>query len=356
MIDNLTRNTYNNHCGRRREMGKVRKNYLNGIDLEALENIACAKEHLTYAILCKRINIEPLTGDGKKRQIMELEQICDFEKRKKIFCFFGMKNIEEVRQSKSKNIKLTYSELIENLLIGYMLDKNKDEIFLTAKDLFNITGMANKNYSFVKYGIKDIDKKKAIIMAHKGEFNNYELNQMVLNLYSNIFKDILLKSIQDINLNGRILIERGYIGVFKNSDDKSTMNIRPNSKDGAVLTEISNQCLKEMRCKNMRDVFLLYGNTNYYYKKREVKCKEKTRYSNFYDCYVATIHESVEYQYNYELLLSKMNEKIKNKVRNNKVFLSNISVTGLKNLTNALVNINTKYDFEYDYLKNKEGK
>lgn len=336
-------------------MGKVRKDYLNGIDLEALKNIAYAKEHLTYAILCKRINIEPLTGDGKKRQIMELEQICDFEKRKKIFCFFGMKNIEEVRQSKSKNIKLTYSELIENLLIGYMLFENKDEMFLTAKDLFNITGMANKNYSFTKYGIKDIDKKKAIIMAHKSEFNNYELNQMVLNLYQNVFKDILSKSIQDINLGGRILIEKGYIGVVKNNGIKSTMNIRPSSKDGIILTEISNQCLKEMRCKNMKDVFLFHGSTNYYYKKREMICKGKTNYSNFYDCYVVTICKPIEYQYNYDLLLLKMNEKIKSRVMKNKVFLSSISVTGLKNLTSALVDINTKYNFEYDYLKYKEA-
>ena len=336
-------------------MGKVRKNYLNGIDLEALENITYAKEHLTYANLCKRINIEPLTGDGKKRQIIELEQICDFEKRKKIFCFSGMKDIEGARQSRSKNIKLTYSELIENLLIGYMLIENKDEIFLSARDLFKVTGMTNKNYSFAKYGMKSMEKRKAIILAHKGEFNHYELNQMVLNLYSNIFKDILLKSIQDINLNGYILIEKGYIGVIENKGDKSIRNIRHDSKDGVILAEISNQCLKEMGCKNMRDVFLLHGNTNYYYKKREMACKKKTQYSNFYDCYVITMCEPIEYQYDYDLLLLKMNDKIKNKVMKNKVFLSNISVTGLKNLTSALIDINTKYNFEYDYLEYKEA-
>lgn len=337
-------------------MGKVRKDYLNGINLKALENIACAKESLTYAILCKKINIEPLTGDGKKRQIMELEQICDFEKHKRIFCFSGMKDIEGARQSRSRNIKLTYSELIENLLIGYMLTENKNEIFLSARDLFKVTGMTNKNYNFAKYGIKNMEKRKAITIAHKGEFNYYELNQMVLNLYSNIFKDILLKSIQDINLSGRILIEKGYIGVIENKGDKSIKNIRPNSKDGVILTEISNQCLKEMKCKNMRDVFLLHGSTNYYYKKREMACREKTQYSNFYDCYVITLCEPIEYQYDYDLLLLKMNEKIKNKVMKNKVFLSSISVTGLKNLTSALVDINTKYSFEHDYLKYKEDK
>ena len=337
-------------------MGKVRKDYLQGIDLEALENIAYTKEHLTYANLCKRINIEPLTGDGKKRQIMELEQICDFEKHKRMFSFFGMKDIERTRQSRSKNIKLTYSELIENLLIGYMLTKSKDEIFLTAKDLFKVTGMTNKNYSFAKYGIKNMEKRKAITMAHKGEFNNYELSQMVLNLYPNIFKGVLLNSIQDINLSGRILIEKGYIGVIENKGGKSIRNIRPDSKDGVILTEISNQCLKEMGSKDVRDVFLLHGGTNYYYKKREMACKEKTQYSNFYDCYVVTMRELIEYQYDYDLLLLRMNEKIKNRVMKNKVFLGSISMTGLKNLTSALIDINTKYNFERDYLEHKEDK
>ena len=106
----------------------------------------------------------------------------------------------------------------------------------------------------------------------------------------------------------------------------------------------------------MRDVFLLHGGTNYYYKKREMACKEKTQYSNFYDCYVVTMRELIEYQYDYDLLLLRMNEKIKNRVMKNKVFLGSISTTGLKNLTSALIDINTKYNFERDYLEHKEDK
>lgn len=336
-------------------MCKIRKDYLAGIDLEKLTQIANSKMSVSYAYLCKEINIMSLTGDSKKRQLMMLEQICNFEKNGRIFVFDGMKNQDEVKQTKAKNINFTYSELVENLLIHYIASQNQQTVFLTTQQLFEITGAANKNYSFARYGIKNPLKYKAIISMHKKEFTHYELRYMVFSLYMNILREIIVKSIPDINKRNNIIIERGYIGVVKiDTKQKIFTNIQIDSKDGQLLQSISTNCLKNIGVKNVNDLFLLSGGIKRYYQERAKQCRTQTQYANFYDCYVITLNPQAIEQYDNTILLHRMNEKIKKRIYNNPNFLSDISVRGLTNLTNALVDINTAYNFQNDYIKYKE--
>lgn len=328
------------------------RDYLQGLKMDELIKIIDKKEKITYVELCNRIKIERVSGDCKKKQIESLSFICQFNKNGRFFNFLRVKTEEEIKESILANSKLTYSELIEEGLINYMIKNKYKKVFLMTSQIFQIVGMVNENYNFIKREIKNNQKRKQIIETYNEHFNNFELVYFINHLYPNIFQNIILNSIKEINKHNRLIIHKGYIGIKTNNE--SGEKIYPNSKEGEIFKNILEDCLREVGVKNISSVFINNHTTNEYYQTKKRLCKERTQYRDFYDCYIITLGADVQTRYDANFISHKMNEKIKRKIMNNKDFERKIPLAAIKNLTNILISLNTKYNVQEDCLRHKE--
>ena len=56
-------------------------NSLQTLDYSALKQMISEKKEITYAGLCKLLNIPQLSGNSKIKQLNQLDSICEYEKR-----------------------------------------------------------------------------------------------------------------------------------------------------------------------------------------------------------------------------------------------------------------------------------
>lgn len=333
---------------------RTNMNHLENLNIDELKKIIDNKEGVTYSNLCKCIGIKYLHGNSKVTQLRELKSICNFHKEGRFF-YFSSLNKKGNTLSKEQ---LKYPFLIENLLINYFIEHpEKESEFFTTKQLMEYIGLSNKNFTFIKNKKDTWLKKNAIITYHKEDFNSFELNFFLNNIYSIILKPILQNVIQSINTKGIITFQKGYKGVLENKNGYSVVNILPNSQDDIVLKKICEECYDELKIKNPQQLFLRgTESVNKYFKRRNELCAEKTKYFKFYDCYIVTFNQDKInnlVKYDSDRIRKEINKKVIKRISNNKTFKS-LSINGQSNLINAFIKLDTRYDFIYDYIEYKK--
>lgn len=180
---------------------------LKGINIENLKDLAERRTPMKYSQLCDAIGIQKLTSDSKKAQLDDLAAICDYEiipnpTRLLITkCYDG--SLEIVQRNRGK-----YTPLIEAILCSAL--KHNEKIYLTTKQLVEVTKMANVNYFMA---LRRNEQKK---ICSRFGYNELEFKEFIYKSYDNVFRPIVRDALRSMEKRSVIIINQAF--KYKNED------------------------------------------------------------------------------------------------------------------------------------------
>lgn len=331
------------------------KNRLKGIKLDKLQELIDSGRLYRYVEFCPIIGIERLQGDSKIKQLAELNAICEYEKENTKFKFIRMRSDDEIVLY---NERSKYTPIIEYLLTEYLLDKvEKGECengiyFLTTPQTLLRLGMVNENFILLRSSQTKWDYRRAALTYHRGDFTMSDVNRFLSITYINILKPIMRDAFKSIDNKRGLIIQRGYKIFINNEGTRTYRNVLATSREGQKLTNITGRALGELGISSI-DKLRYKPNAvlNKFHHICDTLCKEELGYDGFYDCYALSINEERLEQicnWNYYAAQKALNEKIMERISTTKQ-LDMLTGKSRTNLINAVIDLNTNYNFQSDY-------
>jgi hypothetical protein len=315
-----------------------------------------SKELYTYKEVCELLNIPFLKGNSQIKQLRELLVLCDYEKQGHKYDFIRLRSDTEMI---SYDNRTSYAPYIEYWLSdAFSKNKFRDKLsngvmFISMRDLLVDSGMVNGNFRYLQ-GDYNEGKRRYIAFKHKEEFSYYDLNVFTDKAYREILKPIVRNAMISMDNRGSIKIERGYRMYRFNADHSYEIKqFTVVSKDGQKILSITNRALAFVGVDKISELyFKRQDKLEEYYAECRRLCKEELGYDGFYDCYAIVADEN-KIQYNIELLKKTLNCKIIERFENAKQ-LDKVSSGGRRALIDALIDIDSDYDFEKEIREHYE--
>lgn len=322
------------------------QDHLKGLNTDNLTSLVESGESLSYKELCKRLNIEYISmGGSKSSQLNQLDSIVEYQKQGNRYSMLRFREPEERLLYDRRSEYIPYIELIlSELLKENTLNEDSERVvFLSTMELLYYCNMVNENYKVIK---SESAFNKAAI-ASINNFNVAELNVFVDVTYNNILKPIITTALKNMDNKKSIVLNKGYKAYYKTGAWSDYENILSTSTKGRILASIEADTFTELGIKDTRDLFLKGGTVvRQYHALCNEKCKDMLGYDGFFNCYALVINKN-RINYNVRRLQGELNDKIKQRVLTSKS-LDMLSNTSRKVYTDAMIDIDTDYDFKSD--------
>lgn len=344
-IDNPTR-------GKRK--GVKDKCHIENLDIDKLQKLIDSKRDYRYSEFCPMIGLQRLQGDSKIKQLAELGAICEYEKNKTRFKFIRLRTEDEIILY---NERSKYTPLMECMLMELLLEKidkgecEKGIFYMTTPQVLRTMRMVNDNFILLHSSPIKWAYKTAAIQSHTG-FNMRDINIFMSITYRNILKPIVRDSFKSIDNKRGIMIQRGYKVFNVVNGVRVYNNILATSKLGQELTAITGKALEEAGIESIDKLFYKpMRQIKDFYAICDALCQQRLGYDGFYDCYALSISEERlkrVYHWNLESVQREMNKRVIDRVDNAKQ-LDKLTTISKKTLIGAVIDIESQYDFQYDY-------
>lgn len=331
------------------------KNRLKGIKLDKLQELIDSGRLYRYVEFCPIIGIERLQGDSKIKQLTELNAICEYEKENTKFKFIRMRSEDEIVLY---NERSKYTPIIEYLLTEYLLDKvEKGECengiyFLTTPQSLLKLGMVNENFLLIHSNSRKWDYRRAALTYHRSDFSMKDINYFLSATYANILKPIIRDSFKSIDNKRGIMIQRGFTLYMDNDGIRTYRNVLTTSREGQLIANITGRALGQLGISSTDKLYQKPNAVvNKFHRICDTLCKEELGYDGFYDCYALSINEErLEqiYNWNYYAAQKALNERVIERISTTKQ-LDTLTGKSRTNLINAVIDLNTNYNFQSDY-------
>ena len=326
------------------------------LDKEKLQELIDSGCEYSYAKFCPILGLDRFTGNVKEKQLKELEAICEIEKNGTKYRFVRMRDEDEIILF---NERAKYLPFIGNLLSEIILEKIKDGecengiYYLTTPQSLEILGMVNKNFLLFHNNNRKWEYKTEAAKNHVDDFSMKDINTFMSITYSHILKPIIRDSFRSIDNQYGIVIQRAYKCFIKDDDITIVQNFLATSKTGQKITAIAGKALEMIGIGSMDKLFLQKQSViKEYYSICNIMCKEQLGYDMFCQCYAISINEerlTKIYNWSRWAMKKELNRRAVERIESAKQ-LKHMTINSRDNLINAVIDLNTKYNFK-DYTE-----
>ena len=341
--------------------GSHSQSYISTLNAENLLFLIDSNKLYGYREFCRILQIPVLSSgsNGQTKQLKELSMICEYEKENRKYRFIRLRDQDEIMLFNERAI---YSPLIEYIISEKFCSdvcdeyKNDGILFISMSQLLVFTGMVNQNFNQVRTGFDAHETRIAVHFANKGKFDIGDLKMFVNVSYRDILKPIMRDALKSMDNKRSITIQKGFkLYTLSDSNRAAYYPVLATSQLGQQLLRI---CADAMTQLNINKVQELYTSKKYlaqdYFNLCNEMCFNQLGYNGFYDCY-AIIVDKVRTRHNMDILQYELNQRIQDRLRNAKQF-GNLSINSRDNLLDAVIDLNTNYDFKLDLQKYRELK
>lgn len=336
--------------------GSKSKSHIESLNINGLYNLINSDKLYGYREFCRILEI-PILSSGsasQDKQLKELSMICEYEKENRKYHFIRMRTEDEIMLYNERAI---YSPLIEYIISEKFCseqcsDKMVDGIlFLSMPQLLVWTGMVNENFNEIRTGDQAYETRMAVHFINRGKFNTGDLKMFVNVSYKDILKPIMRDALKSLDNKKSITIQKGFKLFVKNIDGHILYKpVTATSSIGKEILHICAEVFTELGIKNTRELYTNKRNlSRSYYERCNEICSERLGYDGFYDCYAIIVDKS-RTRYNMNVLQNELNKRIRDRIRNAKQ-LNSLSVKSKENMIDAVIALNTQYDFKDDRKK-----
>lgn len=327
------------------------KSPLENLDKEKLQELIDSGREYSYAKFCPIIGLQRLTSNSKEKQLKELESICEIEKNGTKYRFVRMRDEDEIVLF---NERTKYLPFIGNLLSEIILEKiemgecENGIYYLTTPQSLEVLGMVNQNFLLFHNNNRKWEYKTEAVKNHRDDFSMRDINTFMSITYSHILKPIIRDSFRSIDNQYGIVIQRAYKCFIKDGDTTIVQNFLATSKTGQKITAIAGKALETIGIGSMDKLFLQKQSViKEYYSICNIMCKEQLGYDRFCQCYAISINEerlNKIYNWSRWAMKKELNRRAVGRIKSAKQ-LKDMATNSRDNLINAVIELNTRYDF-----------
>lgn len=337
------------------------KNRLEGLNCEALRQLVNSEKEYSYVQFCPMIGIQKQSGNSKEKQLKDLNAICEIKKHGTKYQFVRMRTPDEIvlYTERAKYLPFIANILIEIILERMRSDKYGNKIYyLTTTQILHSLGMVNQNFLLFQSDRHKWEYKQIAVKNHKDDFTIKEINTFMYTTYSDILKPIVRNAFKSIDDHYGVVIQRAYKCFTKYNDETIVQNFLATSKIGIEIGEIAGKALEMVGVESMSQLFKQKKNViEEYYKICNVLCKEHLGFDKFCQCYAISIHEerlNKIYNWSQHVMKKELNKRTIEKIRNADIKkFKDMTIKGRDNLINAVIEIDTSYNFKQELNKGK---
>lgn len=337
------------------------KNRLGGLDYEALRKLVESGKEYSYVQFCPMIGIQRQAGNSKEKQLKDLNAICEIKKNGTKYQFVRMRTSDEIVLYTER---AKYLPFIANILIEIILERMRGDeydnkiYYLTTTQVLHSLGMVNQNFLLLQSNKYKWEYKQAASQNHRGDFTMKEINTFMYVTYSDILKPIVRNAFRSIDDHYGIIVQRAYKCFTKYNDEIIVQNFLATSKIGIEIGEIAGKALEMVGVESMSQLFRQKKKViEEYYKICNVLCKEHLGFDKFCQCYAISIHEerlNKIYNWSQHAMKQELNRRTIEKIKNTNIKkFKDMTINGRDNLINAVIELDTKYDFKQEFKGSK---
>ena len=122
-------------------------NKLFKVNLIELKKLESTGEPVSYKVLCKKIGLDRVEGNQKRKQLKDLQKICSFDKNGSKYVITDVfSDTDEISLEHGNNV---FDQYIERILI-HIFQSNPNPIYVTNSSLITILFMVNSNFKSVR--------------------------------------------------------------------------------------------------------------------------------------------------------------------------------------------------------------
>lgn len=353
--------------------GSKSQSHIENLNMDKLKEIAGDEKLYSYKNLCQILNIPRLEGSSKIKQLNEFGCLCEYEKDRTKYRILEIRQEADIQTYRQNSKYLPYIEMILSRLIE---DKQltphdyNGVLYVTNKELTKLTGLVNENLIYVLSGNNQYNKRYIISQIYGwnadygGNGKGSELWNFSNTVMNGVAKPIIRSAMKSLDNRRSIMIQKGYklftiTKQFQNSHLSTHKYTLATSKEGQILNRIVADAYSEFGIKNNQQWALSNKETKDKIVSRcNEQCKKELGYDYFIDCYAITIAPA-RVKYNMEIIKGELNNLMLERLEVAKTLKScngiegfnNVSIAHYEEMVNAMIRLDTPYDFKKDIKK-----
>ncbi len=298
-----------------------------------------------YKELCEALNLERKTGSSKIYQLQRLQSQYEILKNGTYYTVLR----EYTDQEKSIiDLKGMYQKSIEAILSDVLSKQKENLLVVSTGQLMQMCALVNQDYMYCKY---NPIYASLILDTDLDVFENY-LNttySMLGNLIKRVLEQLAKKD---------IIFYRKSFRIYKKENNYTIpLDIEPESKDEEKILEIEQRIIKELGCRNLRDVYANHNNIlNFQLKVAIEITKIFPGYTGY--CRVHRISFNPKFMdYNKKNVCKEINMHIKEKIKtNDRKELEELDEKLLNTYIEATIELSCPYNLKETIMKYKENR
>ena len=257
-----------------------------------------------YKELCKFLGINVLSGNSKQAQFTELARHCLYEK---VGHQILIKEIypSPISESASRGRKAVYSEILQSLVMDFLISLNLSETCMTRNSLLIKVGMVNESYVYDEKNIKQLHKELDFPQEIIFDFFN-TTTKVFKNALEGVFKSLEHKGY--IHFGTALMlayrVNDNANNLYREATPQEVYNIRNLEKH--VLNQFDYTSLKELNFSRSRSVkfskhLIQLFNEQYAQQGEEIRF--------YYSAHRIIINEQINNEQRVQFLIKDPNEK-----------------------------------------------
>ena len=270
-----------------------------------------------YKEVCEILGEERLSGSKLQTQVKRWNKKYKIERDGRYYVFEKEWTKEEVAENELRGF---YSKRIEAILSDCLASQSGYSTVFSTMELLIELGMVSEDYKYCKYN----DTIAAEIMGR---------DKAEISYYMSVSYEILSRTLKRVlkSLKEKRLIDLDICYKTFNYNKGSLTDIQEieiGSKDHSLMLKIQNLALKDLDCKDEKEVFQK-GKVMDYYDRANYYCKMIMDKDGFFTCNKITMFKA-GLRENAREIREELNEKTKNKLENSIELLRGIEKEDLK--------------------------
>ena len=336
------------------------KKHLNNLNIEKLKELIDSGKEYSYAKFCPMIGLEKLIGNSKESQLKALEIICEYEKVGTKYKFLRLRKEDEIVLYDDK---AKYLPFIGTFMYQLFMEKEKagectDGLYyITTPQVLKEIGMVNRNYTYLHNYKNKWEYRNIAYQNHKEDFSKHEINAFMDITYRQILRPIIRDSFKLIDNQYGVAVQRAYKCYCIVGESRIYSNHLVTSKIGQQITWIARDALEEIGVDSMDKLYVMKASIiRKYYDLCNKLCKERLNFDGFCQCYAISAKPNsvgAIYNWNKEVIRRELNKRIIERIKTAKS-LGGLRDNSKNNLIDAVISLDTNYDFEAEYNIDKE--
>jgi len=255
-----------------------------------LDKLQAGKTFKNYKELCKELEMPVKTSNSKKAQLKELQRYCKLIKSGHSFTVVEVYNTP-LKKLDNRGKNSIYNDLIQTLIIDYLLDSNKKINYITKHKLLKYLQMINDNYTYCSKNIP------------------------YLSIYTNIDEYIIQDFFNTSNSNFQHAIENALYNLRDKSIaisekvimvcNKNFIHKEATDKDKDIILQCEKEILNEFNFKELTHVRISNRWEDFKIRLTEL-LQERSDIVFYYVSYKITANEKMYILNEYNYLMQKL--------------------------------------------------